>query len=157
MNALSNLSRKKSREVAASLPGRFLSRRCFTLCIATEAEPRIAKQYKCHHCCSCKNYRGKGMEGGKKMSLRRFFAESQGQKSRELTTPPEPPNRSHAKPRFLATLLQTLPWLLTTLKYSLGTAYTVVASISGEQQQQLLFPLPTFHFPPHPLFTPSQP
>ena len=31
------------------------------------------------------------MEGGKKMSLRRFFAESQGQKSRELTTPPEPP------------------------------------------------------------------
>ena len=33
MKALGNLSRKNSREVAASLPGRFLSRRCFTLCI----------------------------------------------------------------------------------------------------------------------------
>ena len=65
MNALCNLSRKKLREVAASLLGRFLSRCCFTLCITMEAEPRIAKQYKCHHCCSCKNYRGKGMEGGK--------------------------------------------------------------------------------------------
>ena len=49
----------------------FLSRRCFTLCITMEVEPRIAKQYKCHHCCSCKNYRGKGMKGGKnKASLR---------------------------------------------------------------------------------------
>ena len=44
----------------------FLSRCCFTLCITMEVEPRIAKQYKCHHCCSCKNYRRKGMEGGKK-------------------------------------------------------------------------------------------
>ena len=25
-----------------------------------EVEPSIAKQYKCHRCCSCKNYRGKG-------------------------------------------------------------------------------------------------
>ena len=55
-----NLSHKKS------LQGRFLSRRCFTLCITVEVEPRIAKQYKCQYCCSCKNYRGKGMEGGKK-------------------------------------------------------------------------------------------
>ena len=31
VNALCNLSRKKSWEFAASLPGRFLSRRCFTL------------------------------------------------------------------------------------------------------------------------------
>jgi len=68
-NALCNISRKKSREVAASLPGRFLSRLCFTLCITVEVEPRIAKQYKCHHCCSCKKYRGRGMEGGKKVSL----------------------------------------------------------------------------------------
>ena len=76
VNALCNLSRKRSREVAASLPGRFLSRRCFTLCITMEVEPRIAKQFKCHHCCSCKNYRGKGMEGGgKKVSLRRFLAD----------------------------------------------------------------------------------
>ena len=66
MNVLCNLSRKKSREVAASLPGRFLSRRCFTLCIRMKIEPIIAKQYKCQHCCSCKNYRGKGMECGKK-------------------------------------------------------------------------------------------
>ena len=53
-------------EVAASLLGRFLSRHCFTLCITVEVEPRIAKQHKCHHCCSCKNYWGKGMEDGKK-------------------------------------------------------------------------------------------
>ena len=63
MNALCNLLRKKSREVAASLPGQFLSRHCFTLHITMEVEPRTAKQYKCHHCCSCKNYWGKGMEG----------------------------------------------------------------------------------------------
>ena len=61
VNALCNLSRKKSREV-----GRFLSRGCFTLCITVEVKPIIAKQYKCQYCCSCKNYRGKGMEGGKK-------------------------------------------------------------------------------------------
>ena len=66
VNALCNLSGKKSREVAASLPGRFLSWRCFTLCITMEIEPRIAKQYNCQHCCSCKTYRGKGVEGGKK-------------------------------------------------------------------------------------------
>ena len=59
-------ARCRAREVAASLPGRFLSRRCFTLCITMELEPKIAKKYKCHHCRSCKNYWGKGMEGGKK-------------------------------------------------------------------------------------------
>ena len=69
MNALCNLSRKKSREVAAHFRGRFLSRRCFTQCITVEVEPRIAKQYKCQYC--CKNYHGKGMEGGKQVSL--FF------------------------------------------------------------------------------------
>ena len=53
---------------------RFLSRRCFTLCITMEVEPRIAKQYKWHHCCSCKNFRGKGMDGGKKC-LRHFGAD----------------------------------------------------------------------------------
>ena len=42
-----------------------------------EVEPRIAKQYKCHHCCSCKNYRGKGMEGrgGKCLCQCRFLAD----------------------------------------------------------------------------------
>ena len=75
VNALCNLLRKKSREVTASLPGRFLSRRCSTLCITMEVEPRIVKQYKCHHYCSDKNYWGKGMEGGKKVSLHNFFAD----------------------------------------------------------------------------------
>ena len=75
VNALCNLSRKKSQEIAASLAGWFLSRRCFTLCITIEVEPGIAKQYKCHHRCSCKNYRGKGMEGGKKVSLHCFLAD----------------------------------------------------------------------------------
>ena len=59
----------------SALPGRFRSKRCFTLCITVDVEPRIAKQYKCQYCCSCTNYRGKGMEGGKKMSLRRFLAD----------------------------------------------------------------------------------
>ena len=54
VNALCNRSRKKWREVAASLPGRFLSRRCFTLCITMEIEPRITKRVlylslHCHH------------------------------------------------------------------------------------------------------------
>ena len=53
----------------------FLSRRCFTLCITVEVEPRIAKQYKCQHCCSCKNCGGKGMEGGKKVSFCCFLAD----------------------------------------------------------------------------------
>ena len=69
VNALCNLSYKKSQEVAVSLPGQFLSCGCFTLCIAIEVEPRIVKQYKCHHHCSCKNYWGKGMEDGKKKCL----------------------------------------------------------------------------------------
>ena len=75
VNALCTFSRKKSREVAASLPGRFLSRRCFTLCITMEAELRIAKQYKCHHCCSCKTIPGKGDEGRKKVSFSRCLAD----------------------------------------------------------------------------------
>ena len=54
VNALWNLSRKKSQEVAASLPGGFSSRSCFMLGITMEVEPRTAKLYKCQHCCSCK-------------------------------------------------------------------------------------------------------
>ena len=65
---------KKSREVAASLPGRFPSRLCSTMYITMEVEPSMAKQYKCHHCCSCKNYRGKGRKVGK-VSLPRFLAD----------------------------------------------------------------------------------
>ena len=43
--------------------------------ITVEVEPRITKQYECQYCCSCKNYCGKRMEGGKKVSLRRFSAD----------------------------------------------------------------------------------
>ena len=45
------------------------------LCITEEVEPRIVKQYNCQYCCSCKNYQGKAMEGGKKMFLRCFLAD----------------------------------------------------------------------------------
>ena len=48
----------------------FSSRKTMASCM-----PRIAKQYKCHHCYSCKNYRGKGMEGGKKCLCIGFFAD----------------------------------------------------------------------------------
>ena len=72
VNALCNFSCKKSQEVTASLSGQFLSRCCFMLCITMKVEPRIAKQYKCHH--SCKNYQGKGTEGAKK-GLCFFFAD----------------------------------------------------------------------------------
>ena len=41
-------------------------------------EPRIAKQYKRQYYCSCKNYRGKGMEGGKKVSSASFFGWPEG-------------------------------------------------------------------------------
>ena len=73
VNALCNLSAKKSARGRSALPGRFLSRRCFTLCIIVEVETRIAKQYKCQYCCSCKNYRGKGMEGENKVSCVVFW------------------------------------------------------------------------------------
>ena len=122
------------------------------LCITMEVEPRTAKQYKCHHCGSCKKLPGKG-DGGWKKVFESFlwkkcvlghpiaqatsycllpdsfwlqaskyafkvgsvkFANSlsppsivkkvrtgskssqamQGKRSRELTTPPESPNRN---------------------------------------------------------------
>ena len=68
--------RARSRERwQLSLPGRFLSRCCITLCRTMEVEPRIAMQYKCHHCCSCKISGERGWRVGKKC-LRRvcFFA-----------------------------------------------------------------------------------
>ena len=45
------------------------------LCITVEVEPRIAKLYEYQYCCSCKNYCGKGMEGGQKVSFCRFLAD----------------------------------------------------------------------------------
>ena len=56
------------------LLGWFLSRRWFMLCIIVEAEPRTAKLYKCYYRCVCKNYKGKVMEDGKKVSLHHFSA-----------------------------------------------------------------------------------
>ena len=61
--------------------GRFLSRCCFMLCVTVEVEPRIAKQYKWQYCCSCINHGGKGMKGGKKVSLHHLLA---GQKITSL-------------------------------------------------------------------------
>ena len=77
VNALCNLLRKKSWEVAASFPGRYLSRRYFTLCVTMEVEPRIAKQYKCQHCCSCKNYGEREWRVGKKSVFVLFFCWSE--------------------------------------------------------------------------------
>ena len=68
VNALCNLSQEVARG-RTSLPGWFLNWRCFSLCITMEVETRIAKQYKCHYCCSCKNYRVKVMKGGVKKCL----------------------------------------------------------------------------------------
>ena len=48
---------------------RFLSRRCFSLCIRMEVEPRTAKLY---NSCFCKNYRGK-VGGGWKKGSASFF------------------------------------------------------------------------------------
>ena len=73
VNALCHLSCKKWWEVTASLPGRFLSRRCFTLCITMEVEPRIAKQYKCHHCCSWKITRESGWRVEKSVFVSFFW------------------------------------------------------------------------------------
>ena len=43
VNALCNLLRRKSWEVATPLPGRFVRRCCFTLCISMEVERRSSK------------------------------------------------------------------------------------------------------------------
>ena len=72
---LCNLSVQDVARGRSALLGRFLSRRCFMLCITVEAEPRIVKQYKCQYCCSGKNCHGKVMEGGNKLSLHHFLAD----------------------------------------------------------------------------------
>ena len=77
MNALCNLSRKKLREAAASLPGQFLSRRCFTL---WKMNLELRSSTNATTVVVAKNYRGKGMEGGGKKnveSLRRFILADQ--------------------------------------------------------------------------------
>ena len=38
-----------------------------------EVEPRTAKQYKCHHCCSYENYLGKGIGNENKSVFALFF------------------------------------------------------------------------------------
>ena len=53
----------------------FLSRCWLALCVTMQAEPRIVKQYICHCCCTCKNYRGKVAQDEKKVALHRFSAD----------------------------------------------------------------------------------
>ena len=62
-----NLLRKKSWEVAASLPARFLSRRCFTNCKAVQMPPLLQLQIL--------PGKGHGGWGGKRGSLRCFLAD----------------------------------------------------------------------------------
>ena len=69
-----NISRKKSREVAASLPGRFLSRRCFTLCITMEVNLGLRKQYKRYHCWVAKITEERGWRMGEKCLCVVFLA-----------------------------------------------------------------------------------
>ena len=57
------------------LPGRFLSRRWFALCITIAVERRIRKEYMCHYLRFCQNYNGKVVEDGRKVSLHRFPAD----------------------------------------------------------------------------------
>ena len=45
----------------------FLSRCWLALCVTMQAEPRIVKQYICHCCCTCKNYRGKVAQDEKRL------------------------------------------------------------------------------------------
>ena len=71
MNALCNLSRKKSREVAAHFRADFLVRvasRC-------EVEPSIAKQYNANTVAVTKITVERGWRMEKKVSLRRSFAD----------------------------------------------------------------------------------
>ena len=76
MNTLCHLSLKKSREVAASLPGRFPSRRCFTLCITVEVEPRIQSSTNANTVAVAKITGERGWKvGEKKVSLRHFLAD----------------------------------------------------------------------------------
>ena len=73
MNALCNLSRKKSREVAASLPGRFLSRRCFTLCINNGSSTKNCEAIEIPPLLQLQKLPGKGMEGGEKSVFASFL------------------------------------------------------------------------------------
>ena len=66
VNALCNLSRKKSREVAASLPGRLPSRHCFTLCITMEVELELRNSTNASTVAVAKISRGRGWRVGKK-------------------------------------------------------------------------------------------
>ena len=57
------------------LPGWFLSRHWFMVCITMELASRIVKLYKCHYCCIFQNLQGKGYQGWKKVSLHHFSAD----------------------------------------------------------------------------------
>ena len=73
VNELCNLSRKKSREVAASLPGRFLSRRCFTLCITMDVDPELRSNTNATTVAVAKITGERWQRVEIKVYLRRFF------------------------------------------------------------------------------------
>ena len=75
MNALCNLLRKKSREVASSLPGRFLSSRCFTLCMTMEVDPELQNNINATTVSVAKITGERGWRVGEKMYLCRFGAD----------------------------------------------------------------------------------
>ena len=72
VNALCNLSCKKLREVAAHFRADFWVG-VASRCVYQWKLKLIAKQYKFQLCCSCRKYRGKGMEV-KKEEKRSVFA-----------------------------------------------------------------------------------
>ena len=59
---VNSLRARRPEKSQLPLPGRFLSKHWFTLCITTEAEPNIWQHYKYHYCCICKNDREKMMK-----------------------------------------------------------------------------------------------
>ena len=96
-----------------------------------EVEHRIAKQYKCHHCCNCNSYRGRGMEGGKKVSLCRFLADQKNASSSK--------KKKKKKKRFGASysmsnkLLLVARHILTTCLQKVGSVKEVSAGSNSSQ------------------------
>ena len=70
-------SRERSQRTSGPISEYGVASRC-------EIEPRITKQYKCQYCCSFKNYRGKGMGGGKKSVFASFFSAGWPAEDREF-------------------------------------------------------------------------
>ena len=70
-----NLLRKKSREVTVSLPGRFPSRRCFTLCVKMEVEPKNCEVVQMPPLLELQKVPGKGDREWEKSVFASFLAD----------------------------------------------------------------------------------